>query len=72
MSKFIPAGSGGGLLVYLAKKLPLDEKEFTDGKDALADQLARGKSEAIFHEWFKQRRAAANIMLARAAKDAKS
>ena len=45
--------------------------EFADGKDAITDQLARGKAEAIFHEWFKQRRAAANVMLARA-KDAKS
>ncbi|MGB8166308.1 MAG: SurA N-terminal domain-containing protein [Chthoniobacteraceae bacterium] len=71
LSQFVPAGSGGGLLVYLAKKLPLDEKEFTDGKEALADQLARGKTESIFHEWFKQRRAAANILLARA-KEAKS
>jgi peptidyl-prolyl cis-trans isomerase D len=71
LSQFTPSTSGGGLLVYLAKKQPLDEKEFTEGKDALADQLARGKTEAIFHEWFKQRRAAANIMLARA-RDAKS
>ncbi len=67
LSPFIPVQSGSGLLVYLAKKLPLDEKEFADGKDALTDQVARGKTEAVFSAWFKQRRAAANIMLARAA-----
>jgi hypothetical protein len=66
VSPFVPtrsgADAGGGLLVYLAKKLPVDEKQFEDGKTELAEQLARSKAEAIFHEWFKQRRAAANIV----------
>lgn len=68
VSAFTPIAGGSGILVYLVKKQPLDEKEFADGKDALADQISRGKVEAIFSEWFKQRRAAANIMLARAEK----
>lgn len=68
ISQFAPAQTGGGLLVYLAKKLPVDEKQFEEGKADLADQLARGKTDAIFSEWFRQRRAAANIVLARAAK----
>ena len=66
LSPFVPTGAGagpsGGLLVYLAKKQPVDEKQFTEGKAALEDQLERGKAEAIFSEWFKQRRAAAGIV----------
>ncbi len=68
VSTFTPTASGSGLLVYLAKKLPVDEKQFEEGKAELAEQVARGKSEAAFSEWFRHRRAAANIMLARAAK----
>jgi peptidyl-prolyl cis-trans isomerase D len=72
ISSFTPnATDGGGMLIYLAKKQPVDEKEFADSKDVLANQIATGKTEAIFHEWFKQRRAAANLLLPRA-KDAKS
>lgn len=68
ISPFVPTGTGGGLLVYLAKKLPVDEKQFEESKAELADQVARGKSEGAFSEWFKQRRAAANIVSARIAK----
>ena len=68
ISAFTPTGTGGGLLVFLAKKLPVDEKQFEEGKVELTEQLARGKGEAAFSEWFKQRRAAANILLARAVK----
>jgi hypothetical protein len=62
------AGASGGLLVYLAKKQPVDEKKFQEGKAELAEMLARSKSEAIFSQWLKQRRAAANVVLARAEK----
>ncbi len=72
LSQFVPtgagAGPGGGLLVYLAKRLPVEEKEFEESKPAIADEIARGIEEGIFREWLKGRRAAANIVLARAAK----
>jgi peptidyl-prolyl cis-trans isomerase D len=62
ISAFTPSLGGGGLLVYVAKKLPVDEKQFDEGKAQLAEQIGRDKTDAIFHEWFKQRRAAANIV----------
>ena len=72
LSSLVPTGgatgASGGLLVYLAKKQPIDEKKFAEGKGELADMLARGKSEAIFSQWLKQRRASANVLLARAEK----
>jgi hypothetical protein len=68
LSTFTRGSAGGGLLVYLAKKLPVDEKQFAESKDALADEIARGIQEGIFQEWFKGRRAAANILLARTQK----
>jgi hypothetical protein len=73
ISQLVPTGGGGptpggGLLVHLAKRLPGDEKQFEEGKAQLADEINRTTEEGIFREWMKSRRAAANIMLARAPK----
>lgn len=69
LSAFTPSmGEGftpsGGVLVYLAKKLPIDEKAFAEGREQLADEIARRTHEGIFQQWFKNRRAAANVVLA--------
>jgi peptidyl-prolyl cis-trans isomerase D len=57
-----PATNGGGLLVYVAKKQPADEKQFAESKDAITNELTNRGEQAIFSEWFKARRAAANII----------
>lgn len=68
ISQFIPtsagAGQAGGLLVHLAKKMPVEEKQFEEGKAQLAEEIGRMSEEGIFREWLKSRRAAANIATA--------
>jgi hypothetical protein len=58
-----PTSSGGGLLVYLAKKQPADEKQFEQEKTQLAEEIVSQNREALFHQWIKLRRAAAGIAL---------
>jgi len=69
VSPFVPAqnsGTPGGLLVFLEKKLPIDEKAFEDSKADTTAQLSERDGEGVFRQWFKARRAAANVALARA------
>jgi len=62
------ATAGGGVLVYLDKKLPIDEKAFEESKAQTTQELAQRSEEGVFQQWFRARRAAANVQLARAAK----
>ncbi|MEA3208169.1 MAG: peptidyl-prolyl cis-trans isomerase [Chthoniobacter sp.] len=68
LSAFVPTqgagGASGGLLVHLAKKQPIDEAAFEKDKALVAEQVARGKRDAVFRQWFKLRRAEANVQLA--------
>lgn len=72
VSAFVPTMGGGssvgGILVYLEKILPIDEKAFTDSKETIADEISRAMHDGIFRQWFSARRAAANVLLVRAPK----
>jgi peptidyl-prolyl cis-trans isomerase D len=60
LSEFLPTGTGG-LLVHVDKRLPLEEAEFEKEKPTLVQGLERFKREAVFQEWLKARRQAANV-----------
>ena len=51
----------GSVLVYVAKRLPVDEKEYNETKPQVVDGLHRVQQLALFQEWLKLRRAAAQV-----------
>src|SRR5581483_6556419 len=54
----------GALLVYLNKRLPIDDKEFEKDKPLFRSLFVRQKSEAAFQEWLRTRREAAHVQIA--------
>lgn len=64
LSEFVPS-STGGVLVYVNKRLPADEKDFEKEQKLIAESLSQGRREALFQEWMKNRRAEANVQVAR-------
>jgi hypothetical protein len=64
LSQFVPTQTGG-LLVHLDRQLPIDETEFNNQKDKLAESAAEEKSRMMFMEWLASRRKAASIQGAR-------
>jgi peptidyl-prolyl cis-trans isomerase D len=62
LSEFVPTATGG-LLVHLDKRLPIDEADFAKQKTKVAEEIGRQKGGAIFMEWLKERRKAANVQL---------
>ncbi len=60
LSEFLPTGTGG-LLVHVDKRQPVDETAFEQEKPMLVQGLERYKREAVFQEWLKARRQAANV-----------
>lgn len=52
----------GSIIVRLDKFQPVDEAKFNEQKAAIATQVEKTKADALFSQWFKQRRAAANVM----------
>jgi parvulin-like peptidyl-prolyl isomerase len=65
LSQVVPAASGS-LIVYVDKRLPVDEQAFEKERSNVAQSLTRGRREGLFREWLKNRRAEANIDAARA------
>jgi hypothetical protein len=61
---------GGGVLVFLNKKQPIDEKAFEESKAQTITELTDRDEEGLFRHWFNARRAAAKVMLARDEKKA--
>ncbi|HEX8297483.1 MAG TPA: SurA N-terminal domain-containing protein [Chthoniobacteraceae bacterium] len=66
LSEFVETEGGenateGGLLVYLAKKLPVEDAKFEQEKGKVAEQVAQFHREGIFRQWLKQRRAASKL-----------
>ncbi len=61
---------GGGVLVFLDKKQPIDEKAFEESKAQTLTELTERDEEGLFRHWFKARRAAAKVLLARDEKKA--
>jgi hypothetical protein len=60
VSEFVPTASGGDI-IHLDRQLPIDETEFNKQKEMLTERATRQKREAIFQEWLRTRRKAANI-----------
>jgi peptidyl-prolyl cis-trans isomerase D len=61
MSAFLPTASGGAL-VFVERREPIDEAKFEQEKAMTAANVARGKRESLFAEWFKARRKEAGIV----------
>ncbi|MHA3771756.1 SurA N-terminal domain-containing protein [Verrucomicrobiota bacterium sgz303538] len=65
LSEFIPTAAGGDL-VYINNRQPVDEKAFEKDKSQIEERIAQSRREALFREWMKNRRAEANVQVARA------
>lgn len=63
-SEFIPT-PGGGLLIHIDKRLPIDEAQFEKDKAAGMSSARTGMREMVFREWLRLRRSAAKIQAAR-------
>jgi hypothetical protein len=63
LSKAVPE-SDSCLIVYVAKRLPIDEKQLEAEKGKLAEGLTEFQRAALFQEWLKLRRAAAQLKTA--------
>lgn len=64
LSEFVPTATGG-LLVHLDKRLPIDEEAFAKEKAKVAEELGRQKGGALFMDWMRERRKAANVQVVR-------
>lgn len=60
VSPVVPS-SDGSLIVYVSKRLPIDEAKYKADKTQLADSLAEFQQTALFQQWLKLRRAAAQL-----------
>ena len=60
LSDFVPTQTGG-LLIYVDKRLPVDETNFEKEKTMIAQNIERMMSEAAFQQWLKERRALAGL-----------
>jgi peptidyl-prolyl cis-trans isomerase D len=60
LSEFVPV-AGGGVVVHLDKRLPIDEAAFAKEKAKVAEELGRQKGGAIFMDWLRERRKAAKL-----------
>jgi len=59
-SAFMPTASGGAL-VHVEKREPIDDAKFGREKQLTVLSLSRGRREALFSEWFKDRRKEAGL-----------
>jgi hypothetical protein len=64
LSQFVPT-QAGGLLIHIDRQLPIDETEFNNQKEKLAESSAEEKARMMFMEWLSSRRKAASIQGAR-------
>jgi hypothetical protein len=62
LSQFV-ATATGGFILHVDKRLPVDEADFEKQKPALTKNLEQRQSAALFDEWMKQRRKAANVQM---------
>jgi hypothetical protein len=62
LSEFTQTQSGG-LLIYLEKKMPIDEADFEKQKANLAKQIVQQKQESLVKEWIEARRKAADLKM---------
>jgi peptidyl-prolyl cis-trans isomerase D len=55
--------AAGSLIVYVSKRLPIDAKELEKEKGEVASSLEHMQQIALFQEWMKLRRAAAQVKI---------
>jgi len=60
VSNATPTGDGS-VIIYVAKRLPIEEKEFQADKTNVAERLRFYQEIALFQEWLKLRRASAGL-----------
>jgi parvulin-like peptidyl-prolyl isomerase len=60
LSTAMPTGDGS-VLVYVQKRLPVDENDFKRFKPEVVEDLGRFQQIALFQEWLRLRRAAAQV-----------
>lgn len=60
LSNFVP-GSDGGVIVYVKQRPPVDEEKFKAEKAQIAEGVAEFQKNALFQQWLKLRREAANL-----------
>jgi hypothetical protein len=60
LSDFKPTQTGG-LLIYIDKRLPVDESGFEKEKTMIAQNIDRMMTEAAFQQWLKERRGLAGL-----------
>jgi peptidyl-prolyl cis-trans isomerase D len=60
VSSASPSGDGS-VIIYVAKRLPVDEKDFQTDKTMVAERLHFFQEITLFQEWLKLRRASAGL-----------
>ena len=60
LSDFVPTQTGG-LLIYIDKRLPVDESNFDKEKTRIVEGIERMLTEAAFQQWLKERRGLAGL-----------
>ncbi len=64
LSEFVPTTTGG-LFVYITSRQPVEDTKFESERTLITQSLSTSRREALFQEWMKNRRAEANVMVAR-------
>ena len=53
-SQFVPSADGGGVVVYVKARLPIDEAKLKEELPAFLNRLRDQRQIAAFSEWFNQ------------------
>lgn len=61
LSTATPTQSGGSVIVYVDKRLPIDEEKFKTDKPRVVESLTEFQKAVLFSEWIKLRRDAAGL-----------
>jgi hypothetical protein len=61
VSTAVPTADGS-VIVYVAKRLPIDENQFKAEKGHIAEGIANFQRVTLFQQWLHLRRAAANLV----------
>lgn len=63
LSTAVPS-SDGSVIVYVTKRLPIDESKLKTDRGQLAEALGNAQQAALFQQWLRLRRAAAQLQTA--------
>lgn len=64
LSEFVPT-SEGGFLVFVAKRLPVDEAQFASDRAKMLPRYEEVRRRVVFQEWLRLRKAEARIQVIR-------